>query len=128
MEAEATPDPDVAEILAALTDLCANQCRALCCRDNVLWLTDAEIAELWPEEQTAQTWRFTGSNGEWTAEAVTGGFVKMAPCRYLDLETSLCRVYDRRPKACRVFPTGPTPGCLIWPGEGEPTLRPRTQP
>ena len=97
----------------AASDICMNQCRAMCCRGAlVLSLGAAEVADF--ERQAAAL-----GVAAVVAQSVDGvGWVKFADhpgecCPMLDQATFACRIYENRPQRCRDFPEKLTPGCAI---------------
>ena len=97
----------------AASDICMNQCRAMCCRGYlILHLTSAEVPVF--EQQAAAL----GVEATVTRTPLGEGWVRFADhdgerCPMLDDSTSRCRIYDERPKRCRDFPEALTPGCAI---------------
>ena len=94
------------------TDICMNQCRAMCCRGPlILQLTTEEVPVF------AGLARDLGVAAE-IATAPDGGWVRFTDhqgecCPMLDGATSACLIYDQRPQRCRDFPEKRTPGCAI---------------
>lgn len=95
------------------SDICMNQCRAMCCRGPlVLTLNRRErLAFEGYASVMGVDLRVSGSPDG-------GGWVKFAEhegecCPMLDRATSACRIYADRPGRCRAFPERPTPGCAI---------------
>ncbi|MDA0734405.1 MAG: YkgJ family cysteine cluster protein [Chloroflexi bacterium] len=95
------------------SDICMNQCRAMCCRGPlILTLTEAELRAF---EQNALALGVALKVGK---SPDAGGWVKFADhvgecCPMLDQSTFACRVYAARPQRCRDFPEKLTPGCAI---------------
>ena len=104
----------------ATTDICMNQCLAMCCRGPlILRLSGDESSRL--EEQAMAL----GLTVKVDTAPSGGGWVKFAEhmgerCPMLEDTTSACRIYQDRPQRCRIFPERPTPGCTIS-GWEEPT-------
>ena len=105
---------------AAASDICMNQCKAMCCRGPlILRLSEDEVREF--EEHAV---RF-GVEAQITQTPEGEGWLRFLDhpgehCPMLDDATSACRIYQHRPKHCRDFPQRPTPGCAIsgWTEEG----------
>ena len=70
---------------------CSN-CRACCCRLEVMIITDTGVPEQYVE---VDAW-----GGEVMARLEDGW------CAALDRETMLCTIYDNRPWVCREFEMG----------------------
>ena len=97
----------------AASQICMNQCKAMCCRGSlVLKLTITEEARF--RERAA----VLGLAALITPTSDGGGLVRFAEhpgehCPMLDDATSACRIYEHRPQRCRDFPQDVTPGCAI---------------
>lgn len=95
------------------SDICMNQCRAMCCRGPwVLTLSKEEVGV------------FRVHAGDFGVKLVVGescdggGRVRFSDhpgdrCPMLDPRSFACRIYEERPQRCRDFPERPTPGCAI---------------
>lgn len=98
---------------ASSSDICMNQCRAMCCRGPlILTLTGSELLSF---ERDASV---LGVVLKVSKSPDGGGWVKFADhagecCPMLDQATFACRVYATRPQRCRDFPEKLTPGCAI---------------
>ena len=104
----------------AATDICMNQCRAMCCRGPLILRLSGDESSRFEEQAMA-----LGLTVKVAAAPGGGGWVKFAEhygerCPMLEDTTSACRIYHDRPKRCRIFPERPTPGCAIS-GLEEPT-------
>ena len=97
----------------AATDICMNQCRAMCCRGPyILRLSTAEIPAFKAHAVSlgvALTVQPTADGGGWVRFSDHPG----QHCPMLDDATSACRIYESRPQRCREFPERLTPGCAI---------------
>ena len=97
----------------AASDICMNQCRAMCCRGSlILNLSAAEIPAF--EAQAADL----GVAATVTRTPSGEGWVRFSEheggrCPMLEDSTSRCRIYEDRPQRCRDFPETLTPGCAI---------------
>jgi Fe-S-cluster containining protein len=97
----------------AASQICMNQCKAMCCRGSlVLQLTITEVAPF--RERAAAL----GLAALIAPTSDGGGWVRFAEhpgehCPMLDGTTSACRIYEHRPQRCRDFPQDVTPGCAI---------------
>ncbi len=97
----------------AASDICMNQCRAMCCRGPlVLELTKEEV-HLFRAHAAA-----LGVDVTLSEAPDGGGRVRFSDhvgehCPMLDDATSACRIYEGRPHRCREFPYRLTPGCAI---------------
>ena len=95
------------------TDICMEQCRAMCCRGPlILTLTQAEVLTF------KQNSVALGVPLKLSKSPDNGGWVKFADhagecCPMLDQSTFACRIYADRPQRCRDFPEKLTPGCAI---------------
>ena len=97
----------------AATDICMNQCRAMCCRDPYILRLSTSEAEAFKAHATSLGVPLTI---EPAADGV--GWVRFSEhpgehCPMLDDATSACRIYKDRPQRCREFPESLTPGCAI---------------
>ena len=104
----------------AATDICMNQCRAMCCRGPLILRLSGDESFRFEEQAMA-----LGLIVKVDAAPSGGGWVKFAEhtgerCPMLEDTTSACRIYQDRPQRCRIFPERPTPGCAIS-GLEEPT-------
>ena len=104
----------------AATDICMNQCRAMCCRGPLILRLSGDESSRFEEQAMA-----LGLTVKVDAAPGGGGWVKFAEhtgecCPMLENTTSACRIYQDRPQRCRIFPERPTPGCAIS-GLEEPT-------
>ena len=104
----------------AATDICMNQCRAMCCRGPLILRLSGDESSRFEEQAMA-----LGLTVKVDAAPGGGGWVKFAEhtgerCPMLEDITSACRIYQDRPQRCRIFPERPTPGCAIS-GLEEPT-------
>ena len=104
----------------AATDICMNQCRAMCCRGPLILRLSGDESSRFEEQAMA-----LGLTVKVDAAPGGGGWVKFAEhtgerCPMLEDTTSACRIYQKRPQRCRTFPERPTPGCAIS-GMEEPT-------
>ena len=104
----------------AATDICMNQCRAMCCRGPLILRLSGDESSRFEEQAMA-----LGLTVNVDAAPGGGGWVKFAEhtgerCPMLEDTTSACRIYQDRPQRCRIFPERPTPGCAIS-GWEEPT-------
>ena len=104
----------------AATDICMNQCRAMCCRGPLILRLSGDESSRFEEQAMA-----LGLTVKVDAAPGGGGWVKFAEhtgerCPMLEDTTSACRIYQNRPQRCRIFPERPTPGCAIS-GLEEPT-------
>ena len=104
----------------AATDICMNQCRAMCCRGPLILRLSGDESSRFEEQAMA-----LGLTVKVDAAPGGGGWVKFAEhtgerCPMLEDTTSTCRIYQDRPQRCRIFPERPTPGCAIS-GLEEPT-------
>ena len=104
----------------AATDICMNQCRAMCCRGPIILRLSGDESSRFEEQAMA-----LGLTVKVDAAPDGGGWVKFAEhtgerCPMLEDTTSACRIYQDRPQRCRIFPERPTPGCAIS-GCEEPT-------
>ena len=104
----------------AATDICMNQCRAMCCRGPLILRLSRDESSRFEEQAMA-----LGLTVKVDAAPGGGGWVKFAEhtgerCPMLEDTTSACRIYQDRPQRCRIFPERPTPGCAIS-GWEEPT-------
>jgi len=104
----------------AATDICMNQCRAMCCRGPLILRLSGDESSRFEEQAMA-----LGLTVKVDAAPGGGGWVKFAEhtgerCPMLEDTTSACRIYQDRPQRCRIFPERPTPGCAIS-GLEEPT-------
>ena len=104
----------------AATDICMNQCRAMCCRGPLILRLSGNESSRFEEHAMA-----LGLTVKVDAAPGGGGWVKFAEhtgerCPMLEDTTSACRIYQDRPQRCRIFPERPTPGCAIS-GLEEPT-------
>ena len=104
----------------AATDICMNQCRAMCCRGPLILRLSGDESSRFEEQAMA-----LGLTVKVDAAPGGGGWVKFAEhtgerCPMLEDTTSACRIYQVRPQRCRIFPERPTPGCAIS-GLEEPT-------
>lgn len=73
------------------TVTCAD-CEAVCCRLEVLLITDTGVPDEFVETDRWGGMTMARSDSGW--------------CSALDLTTMLCRIYDRRPWVCREFQMG----------------------
>ena len=97
----------------AASQICMNECRAMCCRGPlILELAASEVERFVAEGRRLQVPAkvSTTSDGQ--------GWVKFADhpgemCPMLDAATFACRIYESRPHRCREFPVRLTPGCAI---------------
>ena len=95
------------------SDICMNQCRAMCCRGPwVLTLSKEEVTVL---EVYADDFGVKLVVGE---AADGGGLVRFSDhsgdrCPMLDPSSFACRIYEERPQRCRDFPERQIPGCAI---------------
>lgn len=95
------------------SNICMNECRAMCCRGPLV--LELDTGELEPflaagARLQVQVWASVGMEGQ--------GWIKFADhpgerCPMLDMNTFACQIYDSRPHRCREFPTRLTPGCAI---------------
>ena len=98
---------------AAASDICMNQCKAMCCRGPlVLRLSQDEVLDF--EDQAVRL----GVAVRISQAPEGGGWLRFLDhpgehCPMLDDATSSCLIYQNRPKRCRDFPKRPTPGCAI---------------
>ena len=97
----------------AASDICMNQCRAMCCRGPLILRLSGDESSRFEEQAMA-----LGLTVKVDAAPGGGGWVKFAEhtgerCPMLDDTTSACRIYQDRPQRCRIFPERPTPGCAI---------------
>ena len=97
----------------AATDICMNQCRAMCCRGPLILRLSGDESSRFEEQAMA-----LGLTVKVDAAPGGGGWVKFAEhtgerCPMLEDTTSACRIYQDRPQRCRIFPERPTPGCAI---------------
>jgi len=104
----------------AATDICMNQCRAMCCRGPLILRLSGDESSRFEEQAMA-----LGLTVKVDAAPGGGGWVKFAEhtgerCPMLEDTTSACLIYQDRPQRCRIFPEIPTPGCAIS-GWEEPT-------
>ena len=102
------------------TDICMNQCRAMCCRGPLILRLSRDESSRFEEQAIA-----LGLTVKVDAAPGGGGWVKFAEhtgerCPMLEDTTSACRIYQARPQRCRIYPESPTPGCAIS-GWEEPT-------
>ena len=95
------------------SQICMNECRAMCCRGPLLLeLSASEVVNYVDAGASLQVQVRvnTAADGR--------GWVKFADhpgemCPMLDAGTFACRIYETRPRRCREFPSRPTPGCAI---------------
>ena len=104
----------------AATDICMNQCRAMCCRGPLILRLSGDESSRFEEQAMA-----LGLTVKVDAAPGGVGWGKFAEhtgerCPMLEDTTSACRIYQDRPQRCRIFPERPTPGCAIS-GWEEPT-------
>ena len=97
----------------AASDICMNQCRAMCCRGPIILRLSAEEALTFRSRAAAlgiavHMRRFADGSG-WVRFADHAGEC----CPMLDRSTFACRIYALRPQRCRDFPERVTPGCAI---------------
>ena len=97
----------------AATDICMNQCRAMCCRGPLILRLNGDESSRFEEQAMA-----LGLTVKVDAVPGGGGWVKFAEhtgerCPMLEDTTSACRIYQDRPQRCRIFPERPTSGCAI---------------
>ena len=97
----------------AATNICMNQCRAMCCQGPLILRLIEDEPALFEEKAAAM-----GLMVKVDAAPSGGGWVKFAEhpgqrCPMLNDATSACRIYNDRPQRCRIFPERPTPGCAI---------------
>ena len=102
----------------AATDICMNQCRAMCCQGPLILRLVGDEASMFEAKAAA-----LGLIAKVDQSPGGGGWVKFAEhpgerCPMLDEATSACRIYEDRPQRCRSFPERPTPGCAISGWEG----------
>ncbi|MBI2856286.1 MAG: YkgJ family cysteine cluster protein [Chloroflexi bacterium] len=97
----------------AATDICMNQCRAMCCRTPyILRLSASEMVAFKARAISLGvplTIEPTADGVGWVRFSVHPG----EHCPMLDDATSACRIYGDRPQRCREFPESLTPGCAI---------------
>ena len=97
----------------AASQICMNQCKAMCCRGSlVLQLTSGEVTAFREHAATL------GIAALVTQTSDGGGWVRFSEhpgehCPMLDDATSACRIYEDRPQRCRDFPQNLIPGCAI---------------
>ena len=98
---------------AAASQICMNQCHAMCCRGP--WILSLSRAEVQVFRAKAEE---MGVEALVRPAADGGGWVRFSEhqgerCPMLDPDTFACRIYDSRPQRCRSFPEQKTPGCAI---------------
>jgi len=99
--------------LAEASQICMNQCHAMCCRGAwILSLSQAEapVFQAKAEEMGVEALVRPAPDG--------GGWIRFSEhpgerCPMLDPTTFACRIYESRPQRCRSFPERMTPGCAI---------------
>ena len=97
----------------AATDICMNQCRAMCCQGPLILRLVEDEPSVFEAKAAA-----LGLTVKIDPAPGGGGWVKFAEhpgerCPMLEEATSACRIYEDRPRRCRSFPERPTPGCAI---------------
>lgn len=95
------------------SNICMNQCRAMCCRGPLLLELAPEEVEDFLENGKSLDVEVRISRGvndaAWLKFADHAG----ERCPMLDPASFACRIYEQRPARCREFPVRKTPGCAI---------------
>ena len=99
--------------LAEASEICMNQCHAMCCRGPLilsLSQAESETFKAKAEEMGVEALVRQAEDG--------GGWLRFSEhpgerCPMLDPATFACRIYESRPQRCRSFPERMTPGCAI---------------
>jgi Fe-S-cluster containining protein len=73
----------------ATTDISCSNCKACCCRLEVLLIDDPDVPD-----------HFVSEN-DWGGQVMLR--LKDGWCAALDRRTMMCRIYDARPQICRDF-------------------------
>jgi Fe-S-cluster containining protein len=97
----------------AASNICINQCKAMCCRGPIILQLTREEARDFKGHATR-----LGVDAQIDEAPGGGGWVRFSEhpgqrCPMLDDATSVCLIYEDRPQRCRDFPGKPTPGCAI---------------
>ena len=97
----------------AASDICMNQCKAMCCRGSLILHLSVEEVPVFETQAAA-----LGVAASVTRTPAGEGWVRFSEhegerCPMLEDSTSRCRIYENRPQRCRDFPEALTPGCAI---------------
>ena len=99
--------------LREASEICMDQCRAMCCRGPLILELAAEEAEAFRDRAAV-----LGTEVDFLPLSQGRAGVRFSDyagecCPMLDRDTFACRIYENRPERCRQFPERLTPGCAI---------------
>lgn len=95
------------------SEICMDQCRAMCCRGPLILELTADEAEDFRSRAAA-----LGTEVDFLPLSQGRAGIRFSDypeecCPMLNRDTFACRIYRDRPERCRRFPERLTPGCSI---------------